>query len=132
MEAGGPMGRDKRLQSQNSYLARRGDGEVAVIEGVPSHRKSGEEFKIASPERGGRMHGDHLPHSGGPLQSGIGRELAVEKYANRKGCDGESGNTAVRGELFVMLLQDSRSKEPQNSSSVQDVWLKRAYRSSMN
>ena len=78
------------------------------------------------------MHGDHLPHSGGSLHNGIGRELATEKYTNRKGCDEESEITVIRGELFVILLQDSRSKGQQNSSSVQDVWLKRAYRSSMD
>jgi len=40
------------------------------------------------------MSGDHLPHSGGPLQSAVGQELAAEKYAKRKGSD-ESEKTAV-------------------------------------
>ena len=51
-------------------------------------------LKVASPGKGGKMSGDHLPHSGGPLQSAVGQELAAEKYAKRKGSD-ESEKTAV-------------------------------------
>lgn len=36
------------------------------------------------------MHRDHLPHSRGPLKSGIGKELSAEKYAKRVGSDEES------------------------------------------
>lgn len=89
MEAGGPMGRDRRLDEMRRQ-------ENGVIVGVPSHgQESPDKPKIASPSRGGNMTGDHLPHSGAPLQSGIGRELAAEKYAKRKGSDEESEKTAV-------------------------------------
>jgi len=71
-------------------------GERNVIVGVPrgrEHEAEGEELKIASPSRGGKVHGDQLPHSGSPLQSSVGQELS-EKYAKRKGSD-ESEKTAV-------------------------------------
>jgi formate/nitrite transporter len=87
MEAGGPMGRDRRFDGK------RINGDGGVIMGVPN-RQEEEELKIASPRKGGKMSGDHLPHSGGPLQSAVGRELAAEKYAKRKGSD-KSEKTAV-------------------------------------
>ena len=85
LEAGGPMGRDGRMEN----------GSDNVIEGVPSHGQDGDERKIASPSRGGYVTGNHLPHSGSPLQSGISKELSAEKYAKRKGSDEKSENTAV-------------------------------------
>jgi hypothetical protein len=51
-------------------------------------------LKIPSPGKGGKMSGDHLPHSGGPLQSAVGQGLVAGKYAKRKGSD-ESEKTAV-------------------------------------
>lgn len=89
IEAGGPMGRVRKFHR----AGRLGGGEGSVIDGVPSHLEGEEALKIASPGRGGKMHGDHLPHSGGPLQSAVGQELS-EKYTKRKGSD-ESEKTAV-------------------------------------
>ena len=88
MEAGGPMGRVMRFDNGNGH----------VIDGVPPSHAQGEDnaVKIASPGRGGTVQGDHLPHSGGPLQSAVAKELSAEKYAKRKGSDGsESEKTAV-------------------------------------
>ncbi|TVY81495.1 putative formate transporter [Lachnellula suecica] len=84
MEAGGPMGRDRRADGQ-------------VIEGVSGNGQHDvHETKLASPGRGGTVEGNHLPHSGGPLHSAVGQELAAEKYAIRKGEDGSgSDKTAV-------------------------------------
>ncbi len=90
MEAGEPMGRVANFD--------RGDGigQGNVIVGVPRHGGEGEQkedSKIASPGRGGKIHGDHLPHSGGPLQSAVSQELS-DKYVKRKGSD-ESEKTAA-------------------------------------
>lgn len=82
MRFGGPMGRDKSFANVKEYRESNRE-DVHVIEGVISH-EADEGLKIASPGKGGKMVGDHLPHSGGPLQSGIGRELDPEKYAKRK------------------------------------------------
>jgi formate/nitrite transporter len=83
-EAGGPTGRARRERDRN------------VIDGVPGARDregEGRNLKIPRPSRGGMMHGDHLPHSGSPLQSSVGQELP-DKYAKRKGSD-ESEKTVM-------------------------------------
>lgn len=85
MEAGGPMGQMRRFDTGNGH----------IIQGMPSQGQDGD-VKIASPSRGGTVEGHHLPHSGGPLQSGIGKELSAEKYTKKKGTDeSESDKTAV-------------------------------------
>jgi formate/nitrite transporter len=85
MEAGGPMGRMRRYDAGNGH----------IIEGMPSQGQDGD-IKIASPSRGGTVEGNHLLHSGGPLQSGIANELSAEKYTKKKGTDeSESDKTAV-------------------------------------
>jgi hypothetical protein len=56
-EARGPMGRGRGLKG-------------STIIGVPSGREgeaNGDELKIASLSRGGKMNGDNLPHSWSPL-----------------------------------------------------------------
>jgi hypothetical protein len=88
MEAGRPTGRDRRFDGQ------RINGDGGVITGVPDRQEGEQELKIASPGKGGKMSGDRLPHSRGPLQSAVGQELAAEKYTKRKGID-ESETTAV-------------------------------------
>jgi hypothetical protein len=55
--------------------------------------RRGDGLKIASPRRGGMIHGNHLPHSRGSLQSAVSQELS-DKYAKRKGSD-ETGKTFV-------------------------------------
>lgn len=84
MEVGGPMGRVRKFDTQR--METNPENGLPVIEGVENHGMDGEEYKIASPARGGKMNGDHLPHSGGPLQSSVGMELS-EKYTKRKGSD---------------------------------------------
>ena len=75
-------------------MRRERSGKANIIVGVPGGREGeGEELKIASPSRGGKVHGDQLPHSGSPLQRSVGQELS-EKYTKRKGSD-ESEETAV-------------------------------------
>lgn len=64
--------------------------DASVIVGMPSHGnddEANEATNIASPDRGRKVTGDQLPHSGGPLQSSGGMELAAENYAKRKGSD---------------------------------------------
>jgi hypothetical protein len=51
-------------------------------------------MKITSPMRGREVQKDHLPHSGGPLQSAVRKELSADKYAKRKESD-ESEKTTV-------------------------------------
>ncbi|MCJ1300532.1 hypothetical protein MMC08_003329 [Hypocenomyce scalaris] len=69
MEAGGPMG---HAGSHTRGQAGRGGSNGAVIEGRdPSAGEEGRERE--------------LPHSGGYMASGIGRELSAEMYGKRKG-----------------------------------------------
>jgi len=93
MEAGGPIGRGRRLDREGVVGSRDSGAVIDGLDGGPED--SGEDLKIASPAKGSKMSGDHLPHSGCPLQSAVGHELSAEKYAKRKGADEESEKTAV-------------------------------------
>jgi len=86
MEAGGPMGRTETLVHNGR-----------PIDGDSTQGQSDNEVKIASPSCGGHIVGDHLPHSGGGMHSGVGRELCAEKYTKKKGIETENGSdkTAV-------------------------------------
>lgn len=73
MEAGGPMGGKRQRQSPSEQTA------------VSGHNAQNGSFinGIEPPE---------LPHSGGNLSSGIGRELSADVYAKRKGEPSEKGS----------------------------------------
>lgn len=78
LSAGGPLGSERTSDGRIIYGEERRDGAMETI---------------ASPGRGGQMHGDMLPHSGGVLHSSVGKELSAEKYAKRKGSDESEGTT---------------------------------------
>jgi len=59
MEDGGPMG---KYNSHGNHVSN-------VIDGISGNDAT----KIASLSCAGKMVSDHLPHSGGPLQSSLGR-----------------------------------------------------------
>jgi formate/nitrite transporter len=115
MEAGEPMGRNPRY-------GRGGDrAREDVIHGVPGD--GGDDLKIASPGKGGKVDGNHLPHSGGPRQSGIGRELDPEEYVKRKGSD-ESENTAVQESSYLerVAISSCMERGGSNHEGKYEVW----------
>ncbi|KAI9743580.1 MAG: hypothetical protein M1818_002895 [Claussenomyces sp. TS43310] len=98
MEAGGPMRSASTAPTASRWNPRRRSRPPPVLEGIDAstHDESPPQSeKIASPLMSGSIARDQLPHSGGPLQSGIGRELSAERYAKRKGTKGSDGSVAT-------------------------------------